>query len=206
MPFHFRKAGIGAGLGRDLQAGQQMGQFQQVAQNHFGIGAQVVLLPQLRQGGGHIALHQILEQIIDPHPVGQTQHFTYLFRRDLAAAMGDGLVQQRETVTHRAFGGAGDQVQRLGLRRGTFGLDNAGEMADQQLGADPAQIKALTARQHGDRQLARFRGGEDELYVAGRLFQGFQQGIEGLGGEHVHFIDDVDLVAGRGGQITHAFQ
>ena len=34
---------------------------------------------------------------------------------------------------------------------------------------------------------------EDELHVLRRLFQGLQQGVEGLAGEHVDFVDDVDL-------------
>ncbi len=79
-------------------------------------------------------------------------------------------------------------------------------MGHQQLSADPAQIKALTAREYGDRQFTDFRGGEDEFHMGGRLFQGLQQGIEGLNREHVHFIDNVDLEAGGGRQITHAIQ
>ena len=34
-----------------------------------------------------------------------------------------------------------------------------------------------------------------------RLLQGLQQGVEGLLGEHVHFIDDIDLVLALGRQI-----
>ncbi len=33
------------------------------------------------------------------------------------------------------------------------------------------------------------------MACGGRLFQRLQQGVEGRRGEHVHFVDDVDLVA-----------
>ncbi len=70
-----------------------MGQLQQIAQHHLRVRAQIILLAQLRQGARHIALHQCLEQVMDAHPVGQAQHFAHLYRRHLAAAMGDGLIQ-----------------------------------------------------------------------------------------------------------------
>src|SRR5262249_39575243 len=38
-------------------------------------------------------------------------------------------------------------------------------------------------------------GGEQELDVPGRLFERLEQGVEGGAGEHVDFVDDVDLVA-----------
>ncbi len=37
-----------------------------------------------------------------------------------------------------------------------------------------------------------------------RLFQRLQQGVEGLGREHVHFVDDVDLVARLDRGVAHA--
>ena len=58
-------------------------------------------------------------------------------------------------------------------------------------------MPAKSNRWHRDRMvignLRRLGGAEDELDVFGRLFQGLQQGVEGLAGEHVDFVDDVDL-------------
>ena len=45
----------------------------------------------------------------------------------------------------------------------------------------------------------RFGGGQDEAGVRGRLFQRLEQRVEGAVGEHVHFVDDVDLVAALAG-------
>ena len=56
---------------------------------------------------------------------------------------------------------------------------NAFEMRHQPVGLDPAQVEALAARQHRDRHLADFRGGEDELGVRRRLLQGLEQRVEG---------------------------
>ena len=36
-----------------------------------------------------------------------------------------------------------------------------------------------------------------------RLFQCFQQGIKSRDGEHVHFVNYVNLVSSRGGQVTY---
>ena len=69
---------------------------------------------------------------------------------------------------------------------------------------DPLEVEALAAGKDGDRQLVRFGGGKDELDVFRRLFQGLQQGVEGVGGEHVDFVDDDDLVAAVGGEVLDA--
>ena len=70
-------------------------------------------------------------------------------------------------------------------------------MLDQQRRIDAAQIEALAARQHRDRHFADLGGGEHELGVRRRLFQGLQQRVEGRAGQHVHFVEDIDLVARR---------
>jgi hypothetical protein len=45
------------------------------------------------------------------------------------------------------------------------------------------------------RDLVRLGRREDELHVRRRLLERLQQRVEGLRGEHVHLVDDVDLVA-----------
>ena len=71
-------------------------------------------------------------------------------------------------------------------------------------GIDAAQVEALAARQHRHRHLADLGGGEDELHVRRRLFQRLQQRVEGLRRQHVHFVDDVDLVARRDRRVADA--
>ena len=62
---------------------------------------------------------------------------------------------------------------------------------------------SLAARQNRDRNLADFGRGEDELHMFRRLFERLQQAVEGLRREHVHLVDDVDLVARRNGRVAH---
>jgi hypothetical protein len=50
-----------------------------------------------------------------------------------------------------------------------------------------------------------FGRGEDKFYVGGRLFQSFEKSIEGLGGEHMDFIDDIDFKLSSGGGVRDAF-
>ena len=60
-------------------------------------------------------------------------------------------------------------------------------------GGNAGEIEPLAARQDRDRDLRRLGRAEDELHMLRRLFQRLQQGVEGLAGEHVDFVDDVDL-------------
>ena len=52
-------------------------------------------------------------------------------------------------------------------------------------------------------QAIAFGNENQELDVFRRLVQGFQKGVEGLVGEHVHLIDEVHLVAAARGSVLH---
>ena len=84
------------------------------------------------------------------------------------------------------------------------GLRDLGEMRDQHVHRHALEVEALAARQHRHRHLADLGGGEQELHVRRRLFQRLQQRVERLLRQHVHFVDDVDLVARRDRAIAHA--
>ena len=111
---------------------------------------------------------------------------------------GDRLVEQRERIAHRALGSAGDQRQRLGLGVDPLAAADCRQVARQRVAVHPPQVEALAARQHRDRDLADLGRGEDELGVRRRLLERLQQRVEGLVGQHVDFVEDVDLVARRG--------
>ncbi len=51
----------------------------------------------------------------------------------------------------------------------------------------------------------KFRRGKDETTVGRRLFQDFEQRVVRLVGEHVRFVDHIDLVAPQGGCETRVF-
>ncbi len=76
--------------------------------------------------------------------------------------------------------------------------------ADERIG-DPTKIEALAAGKDGGREFLNFRRGKDEFDVGGGLFEGFEKGVEGFGGEHVHFVDDIDFEFSTGGGVGNAF-
>ena len=69
------------------------------------------------------------------------------------------------------------------------------QMLGKQAGVDAAQIETLAARAHRHRHFVDFGRRENELHMLRRLFQRLQQAVEGGLGEHVHFVDDIDLGA-----------
>ena len=77
-------------------------------------------------------------------------------------------------------------------------------MIDQHVELDPAQVEPLAPRQHGHGDPADLRGRENELHMFRRFFQRLEQRIERIARQHVHFIDDVDLVARRYRAVENA--
>ena len=63
----------------------------------------------------------------------------------------------------------------------------------------------LAARCDGRRNFVRFGGAEHEDRPLRRLFDGFQQRVEGLVGDLVGFVDDENLVAVAGRLVAHVF-
>ena len=172
-----------------------MREFGKIGQHHQRVSAGIVLAAQFVERAANVALHQRFEQVNHAGAVGQTQHVAYVLRTHGSRGMRDRLIEQRERVAYRTFGGASNQCQRLRLGGNLLLGGDAFEVLDQHRIVDPPQVEALAARQHRDRHLANFGGGEDEFDVCRRLFQRLQQGVEGLRRQHVHFVEDIDLVA-----------
>ena len=68
------------------------------------------------------------------------------------------------------------------------------------------QVELQAARQHRDRQLLRIGGREQELHVRRRLLERLQQRVEGVRRQHVHFVDQVDLVASARRRVLHVVE
>ncbi len=150
------------------------------------------------------AAKQLLEQIEDAPAIGQAQHGAHLGGVDAAGTHGQRLIEQREPIAHRALGRTRDQRQGVVLGFAAFLGDDLLEVLHQHRHVDAAQIETLAARQHRHRHLAHLGRGEDELHMAGRLFQRLQQRVERALGEHVHLVDEVHLVAGDQWPIARA--
>ena len=68
------------------------------------------------------------------------------------------------------------------------------------------QVELQAARQHRHRDLLRIGRREHELHVLRRLLERLQHRVEGVAREHVHFVDDVDLVAAGGRRVQRVLE
>ena len=178
-----------------LDQGHGMNGVGEIGDHLRGLGAVIGQRGELLERLAGVAGKHGLQQIEDAAAIGKPEQPAHGLRLDLARAEGDGAVEDRQRVAHRAFRGARDQHQRRGIGLGIFLRDDAGEMLGKLFDLDALQVEALAARQHGHRHFARLGGGEDELHMLRRLFQSLEQAVEGLLRQHVHLVDDVDLVA-----------
>ncbi|EEE38298.1 Dual specificity phosphatase, catalytic domain protein [Rhodobacteraceae bacterium KLH11] len=181
-----------------------MGDLGQITQHGQRVGPFGILTAELGQCSCSIATQDHVHQVQHPAPVGQPQHGTDLIGAGFSGSVTDRLIQQRGRIARGPFSGAGDQGQRIVSDLHTLAGCDFAQQADHILGFDPAQVKTLAARQNGDRHLPNLGGGEDELHMFGRFFEGFEQRVECAGREHVNFVDDVNLIAGRGRAIADA--
>ena len=125
------------------------------------------------------------------------QHLAHTRFLQAAAAKGNGLIGQRQGISHGAPGCTPQQAQRGGIKFDALGPQHLGQVGLHGLGRHGAQVELQTARQNRDRHFLRVGGRQHELQVVGWLFQRLEHRIEGRGRQHVHFIDHVDLEAAR---------
>ena len=120
----------------------------------------------------------------------------------------DALIQQAQSVSHGAVRRPGDVAQRPFLYLLPFLFHQLPHPVRNGFNGNPLEIIPLAAGQNGDGDLVHLRGCQNENHVRGRFFQGFQQRIERSYGEHMHLVDDVNLIFSlcRGvGHLIHNF-
>ena len=71
--------------------------------------------------------------------------------------------------------------------------------------SDPLEVVTLTARQNGRQNFMGFGCRKNEFDVRGRLFQRFQQGIEGGIREHMDFVNNDHPKTALGRSVLHPF-
>ena len=175
----------------------------QVAQDRHRIGAGGILRRQLAQGTFRIPAQNQIEQIQNPPSIRKTQHGADLIGCGFSSAVGNGLIQKRLRIAGRAFSGAGDETQRLFCDLSALCFCDSLQHRNHDIRFNAPQIKSLTARQNCNGDFANFCGGKDKFHMRRRLLQGLEQRVESVGRQHVDLIDDIDLVACRGGTIGH---
>ena len=144
---------------------------------------------------------QLLCQRADKAVIDDAENRRYRISRDRPFTGSGALVEQADCIAHTAISLAGNQ--RCGVSRDLdlFLLGDVKQMFFDLLIADAAEIKALAARENSHRQLMRRCGGEDKNHMSRRLLQGFEDSIESVIGQHMHFVDDIDLIAFLGRSV-----
>ena len=159
---------------------------------------------QIFDGLGSPALGDHVRQRDEHFLSGSAQKIQHIRRIHRLVAAGDALVQNAQAVSYRTIRiGRDDPESRFGHLNADV-LTDLLHPADQDIFRDPFEIQPQTPGKNGGRQLAGLRRGQNERHIFRGFLQRLQQGVEGLRGKHVHFVDDVDLVPSHRRRIVDA--
>jgi len=170
-----------------------------------GIGAGLPGVAAGAQRCGGFAGHAGAGDFVQHAAVNQIQQLGDALVFHLAAAAGDELVEQSERIAQRAVARP-RHFQQAGARYlDGFGLgDFCQPRRDFRRGNAP-QVVALAARGYGEGNLLGIRGAEQEQALRRRLFQRFEQRVEGRPREHMHLVHDEDAPLARRGVDVNRF-
>ena len=136
-----------------------------------------------------------LQQLLLRHRPQQLPHGGRLNRRWQQAE----LIQQALGIAQAPLGPLGHHVQGFGGDADLFLLGDPAQVPLQGLQRNAAEVEALAAAQDGGQHPLGVGGGQHEHHPRRRLLQGFEQGVEGGGGEHVALVHHIHLPAGLHG-------
>ena len=157
------------------------------------------------QGVGGVAGEQVGNQLQLTFAVAQSQQFLHLADADAVGVGHRELFQKVFRIPKAAPGVAGHQAQGVRVYGHSFRPGDFFQTGVNQIGGNAAEVKPLATGDNRRENLVGLGGAKDENDMAGRLFQGFQEGVGGRVGEHVGFVDDVDLAAALDGGKVDLF-
>ena len=105
------------------------------------------------------------------------------------------LVENRQCVAHSAVGFFGNNLQSCVLIRHPFLIGHHLQMGHGVGYGHPFEVVNLATREDCRQHLVLFRSGEDENHVCWRFLERLEEGVERCRREHVHLVDDENLVA-----------
>ena len=126
--------------------------------------------------------------------VNHPEHTDQCRRADITVGERNCLIGDRERVTHTSCGSFSNDLDRTGISPDVLVPEYFRQSGRNQRRSKILQFKLKTSRHNGNRNILRIGGGQNELDVLRRFLQGFQQGVETGLGQHVHFIDNINLV------------
>src|SRR5690606_21325499 len=118
----------------------------------------------------------------------------------------DNLIEIRLGVSHRSLAGTGDLVKGIVLDLDALRIGDQLEAVVDLLPRDRAEEELLTARANSFGNLLQLGCRHNEDDVRRRLFERFQQGIEGMARQLMDLIDDENLKAVAGGRDVDALK
>ena len=130
---------------------------------------------------------------IDIH-IQHVQVFRYRFSGEVLTGKAHHPVEDGKGIPHGPVGFLGDHVQGFLVRFNSLLFRDIFQVGRSIPHGNPPEIEDLAAREDGRDNFVLFGGGQDKDRVPGWFLQGFQEGIEGRLGKHMHLIDDVNLV------------
>ena len=126
--------------------------------------------------------------------IGKSRRGTYDLGTDLAADC-YAAVEQRQSVTHRAVGHRCDEHCGSVVEGDILMIGDIEQPVGDITRRNAVKIEPLAARLDRQHDLVNLGCREDKDHVARWLLEDLKQRVEGLRGEHMYLIDDVDLEA-----------
>jgi len=141
------------------------------------------------------------DRLEHPHAQGErrsTEERGNRGRFETRRAVRERLVEQRLGVARRAGAGSRDHGECLGVGFHSFTGTQVGESVDELLGREERELEVLGPRADRRQHLLGVGRREHEHDVRRCLLERLQQCVGGRVGEHVDFVEDVDLPARAG--------
>ena len=149
--------------------------------------------------GGATVCHD-LRHVHQHVTADEAEHRRDVGGADALAGEGNHLVEGAQRVAHAALARSREQQQGVRVGLDLLGLGDACELVGDAAGPDRAQLELLRPRPDRLRDLVQLRRRHHEDDVRRRFLDRLEQCVERAVRQHVHFVDDEDLVAiaGRG--------
>ena len=146
----------------------------------------------------HHLRHLVLErQVNDAKIVLRVEHVQVLddlLVGDISLTERSRLVEDAEGITHAAVGLLSDDSQRLLFILDALLVGYRLQVVDGVLHRHTLEVIDLTTAEDGGQNLVLLRSGQDEDDMCRGFLQRLQERVEGGRREHVHLVDDEDLV------------
>ena len=120
----------------------------------------------------------------------------------LSAGRRDGLIENRERVAHGSVPGFRQQRESIIVGFDLFASNQVAKLRDDGVKLDRAKTEVLASGADRLRNVLRLRRGQHENDVIRRLFQRFQQRVEGGVGDLVRFVENVNFESVAGGTVA----